>query len=613
VEGVPRPLNGDTLFVILLIVAASILFASGRIRMDVIALLVVLALVLSGVLTEREALSGFGNPVVLIVAGLLVVGEMLARTGIAFAIGNWMARVSGDSELRLLILLMFVAALLGSVMSSTAVVAILIPVAVNVAGKSSVNISRLLLPLSYGALISGMLTLIATTPNLVASGELDQAGYEPFKFFSFTPIGAAVLLAGIVYMVVIGRHILHGDKVVPPKPVAVSLRDLIADFDLLARFHRFRVPAQSPLVGRTIRDSGISGYSARVVVLERTGRFGLSSIAEPGPDHMIRAGDILVIQADAAVALRLEQVSDLERLGIGTADRERWVRDVGLATVLIHPESRLIAKTLHEAEFRSRFGLQVLAVRRSGRVLTQFLDEKLRLGDALLVIGPWKKISQLRYNLHDYVVLTLPAELEQVAPARRKAPVAALILLAMVVLSVLEIVPVVVAVLMAALAAVFTRCLTMEEGYRSIHWSSVVLIAAMLPVADALQKTGGVEMIVDGLVSVGGEAGPYAIMTGLFFLTATLGMFLSNTATAVLMAPIAISAAEAMGVAPYAFVMTVAIAASAAYVTPVSSPVVTLVVAPGKYRFIDFVKVGSPLLMISWVVTMVVTSLIFSF
>ncbi|UCG87770.1 MAG: SLC13 family permease [Gemmatimonadota bacterium] len=606
-------MNSDALYVFVLIAIASALFASGRLRMDVIALLVVLALMLGGILTEREALSGFGNPVVLIVAGLLVVGEMLTRTGIAFAIGNWMARVSGDSEVRLLVLLMLAAGLLGSVMSSTAVVAILIPVVVNVAGNTSVNVSRLLLPMSYGALISGMLTLIATTPNLVASGELGQAGYEPFKFFSFTPIGAVVLLAGIAYMLVIGRHLLPGDKVVPPKPAATSLRDLIGDFDLLARFHRFRVPVRSPLVGRTIRESGLSSHDARVVVLERTGRFGLSSIAEPGPNHTIRPGDILVIQADTSNAVQVEHESDLERLRISHADRQRWVRDVGLATVLIHPESRLIGKTLHEAEFRSRFGLQVLAVRRSGRVLTRFLDEKLRLGDALLVLGPWKKIGQLRYNVHDYVVLTLPAELDQVAPARRKAPVAALILLGMVTITVLEIVSVVAAVLMAGLAAVFTRCLTMEEGYRSIHWSSVVLIAAMLPVADALQKTGGVEIIVDGLVSSVGEAGPYFMMTGLFFLTAVLGMFLSNTATAVLMAPIAISAAEALGVAPYAFVMTVAIAASAAYVTPVSSPIVTLVVAPGKYRFIDFVKVGSPLLLISWVVTMVVTPLLFAF
>jgi di/tricarboxylate transporter len=605
--------NGDTVLVFLIIGVASVLFASGRVRFDVVGLLVVLSLMLSGILTEREALAGFGNPVVLIVAGLLIVGEMLTRTGIAFAIGNWMTRVGGNSEVRLLVLLMLVAGVMGSVMSSTAVVAILIPAVVNVAGKTSINASRLLIPLSYGALISGMLTLIGTTPNLVASGELDGTGYEPFGFFSFTPIGAVVLLVAVLYMVFIGRHLLPGDKIVPPKPATATLQDLIAEFDLLSKFHRLRVNAQSPLVGVALSESRLSNHRARVVVIERSGRFGITTTAAPSSDKMIRAGDILVIQADPSNVTAIEEVFKLERVVIGDAERKRWVNEVGLATVLIHPESRLTRKTLHEVRFRTRAGLQVLALRRSGEVLTEFLDVKLRLGDALLVLGPWKRIVELRRDVHDYLVLTLPTELDQVAPARNKAPVALAILLTMVALTALEIVPVTVAVLMAALAAVLTRCLTMEEAYRSIHWNSVVLIAAMLPVADALQKTGGVTLIVDWLVSGFGQSGPYLMMTSIFALTAILGMFMSNTGTAVLMAPIAISAAEALGVAPYAFVMTVAIAASAAYVTPMSSPVVTLVVAPGKYRFMDFVKVGLPLLLLTWVVAMVVTPLVFPF
>jgi di/tricarboxylate transporter len=590
-----------------------VLFASGRVRFDVVGLLVVLSLMLSGILTEREALAGFGNPVVLIVAGLLIVGEMLTRTGIAFAIGNWMTRVGGNSEVRLLVLLMLVAGVMGSVMSSTAVVAILIPAVVNVAGKTSINASRLLIPLSYGALISGMLTLIGTTPNLVASGELDGTGYEPFGFFSFTPIGAVVLLVAVLYMVFIGRHLLPGDKIVPPKPATATLQDLIAEFDLLSKFHRLRVNAQSPLVGVALSESRLSNHRARVVVIERSGRFGITTTAAPSSDKMIRAGDILVIQADPSNVTAIEEVFKLERVVIGDAERKRWVNEVGLATVLIHPESRLTRKTLHEVRFRTRAGLQVLALRRSGEVLTEFLDVKLRLGDALLVLGPWKRIVELRRDVHDYLVLTLPTELDQVAPARNKAPVALAVLLTMVVLTALEIVPVTVAVLMAALAAVLTRCLTMEEAYRSVHWNSVVLIAAMLPVADALQKTGGVTLIVDWLVSGFGQSGPYLMMTSIFALTAILGMFMSNTGTAVLMAPIAISAAEALGVAPYAFVMTVAIAASAAYVTPMSSPVVTLVVAPGKYRFMDFVKVGLPLLLLTWGVALVVTPLVFPF
>ena len=606
-------MNPDTLFVFILIGLASLLFASGRIRLDIVALLVVLALTVSGVLTEREALAGFGHPVVLIVAGLLVVGEMLTRTGLAFSIGDWMAKVAGDSEVRLLVVLMLVAGFMGSVMSSTAVVAILIPVVVNIAGKTSVNPSRLLLPMSYGALISGMLTLIATTPNLVASAELRQTGYDPFNFFSFTPIGVAVLVAATLYMVVTGRHLLPGDKLVPPKPPSASLRDLVDEFDLLAQLHRFRVRSESPLVGQTLRDAGLSSYQARIVVVERAGRFGTLTTAVPDGDKMLQPGDAVVVQVDATHVVRVEEDFRLERLQITDLERRRWAHAVGLATVLIHPESRLVGKTLLDTHFRTRFGLQVMALRRSGQALTDFIDEKLQVGDALLVLGPWKKIAELRSNIHDYVVLTLPAEMDQIAPARQKAPVALAILLGMVLLTVLELVPVSAAVLLAALAAVFTGCISMEEGYRSIHWSSLVLIAGMLPVADALQKTGGVDLIVNGLVSGIGDAGPYVMMTGLFFITAGLGMFLSNTATAVLLAPIAISAAQALDVPPYAFVMTVAIAASAAYGTPVSSPVVTLVVEPGKYRFADFLKVGLPLVLVTWVVNMLVTPLVFPF
>jgi di/tricarboxylate transporter len=606
--------NADTVFVFVLVAAASILFASGRVRLDIVAILVVIALVIGGVLTEREALAGFGDPVVLLVAGLLIVGEMLTRTGIAYGIGNWIARVGGESEVRLLVVLMLVAAGLGSVMSSTAVVAIFIPVVLSIANKTDINPSRLLIPLSFAALVSGMLTLIATTPNLVASGELGQAGFEPFNFFAFTPIGLAVLLVAIVYMVFVGRRLLPGEKLAPPKSGAVSLRELAEEYGVLGEFHRLRVLPESSLVDRSLRETQLgTRFHARVMVVERLQRFGMLTETTPGPDFVLRAGDFLVVDADTASLAEMIEEHDLERMRIVAADRERWAHTVGLATVLIPPESRLVGETLRKASFRTRHGLHVVAVRRRRKVLDGFLDRKLESGDTLLVMGPWKKIGQVQSNVHDVLVLSLPIEMEQVAPARSRAPIAVAILVAMVLAAALELVPLTVAVLLAALAAVFTRCLSVEDGYRSMHWSSLVLIAGMLPIADALQKTGGVTVIVDGLAAGLGDAGPYAMMSGLFVLTAGLGLFMSNTATAVLMAPIAITAANAVGVAPYAFVMTVAIAASAAFATPVSTPVVTLVVAPGKYRFVDFVKVGLPLMLLTWLVTVAITPIVFPF
>jgi di/tricarboxylate transporter len=284
-----------------------------------------------------------------------------------------------------------------------------------------------------------------------------------------------------------------------------------------------------------------------------------------------------------------------------------------MAAVLVHPESRLEGRTLRESEFRSGHALDVLGLRRRGAVVPAFTDEPLEAGDTLLVLGSWHSIARLQGETHDFVVLTLPEELNEVAPARQRAPVALLILAGMVLLAGFDVMPVVAAVLLAALAAVFSGCLSMDDGYESISWSSLVLIAGMLPVADALESSGGVDLIAEGLVAGLGGTGPYLLMSVFFFLTAGLGLVLSNTATAVLVAPIALRTAAVLDVSPYPLAMAVMIAASAAFVTPVSTPVVTLVVAPGNYGFLDFVKVGLPLLVLTWATTMLVTPIFFPF
>jgi len=604
----------ETTFVFGLIGIASLLFASGRVRLDVVALLVVLTLALSGVLTVRESLAGFGDPVVILVAGLFVLGEALTRTGVAYSIGLWMTRVGGDSEVRLMVLLMLVGAGLGSVMSSTAIVAVFIPVVLNIASKTNLNASRLLIPLSYAALISGMLTLIATTPNLVVSEELANAGYESFGFFSFTPIGLAVLIAAIAFMVLFGRRLLPGERIAPPKSQARGFRDLVAAYGVDEIARRFRVPQDSPLVGASLAQSELgSRFGCRVAIAERMEGRRRVLVPVPSRDFEIHAGDVLGFLASEEAAIALEREVGLEPIAVEDADWEHWAQDVGVATVLIHPESGIVGKTVRDAGFRSNYGTLVLALRHKGELLEDFLDHPLQSGDALLVLGSWKQIAQLQVETHDFVVLALPVELDQVAPERERAPVALAILAGMVLLSALEIVPVVIAVLIAALATVFTRCLSMDDAYRAIHWSSLILIAGMLPIADALIKTGGVDLLVEGLNTSMGGYGPYAMMSALFLLSAGLGLFLSNTATAILMAPIAIGAAEAMGVSPYAFAMTVAIAASAAFATPVSTPVVTLVVEPGHYRFLDFVKVGVPMVFITWVVAMLLIPVLFPF
>jgi len=607
-------LTNDTTFVFAVIGVAGVLFASGRVRLDIVALLVLLALALSGILSVREALSGFGDPVVIMVASLLVVGETLTRTGIAHSIGAWMTRAAGDSEVRLLVLVMLASGILGSVMSSTAIVAVFIPIVLNISAKTDLNPSRLLMPLAAAALISGMMTLIATTPNLVANEALADAGFEQFSFFSFTPIGLVVLVVGIGYVLLIGRHTLPGGSTSPAKSAGRSMWEMLEEFELAGSGHMFRVAPGSPAIGQTLGELRLAHEAGMwILSLERPGRFRSTSRIAPGADASLREGDILLAKMPADQAPRIIEEYRFDPIVIQRHHRERFAQDVGLATVLIHPESRLAGTTIRDSSVRSAYGVHALAVRRKGEVVADYLDESLQVGDAILVVGDWKKINALRADDHDFVVMTIPIELKDVVPVPSKAPVVVAIFAGMVALSVFEIVPIAIAVLMAALATVLTRIISMEEAYRAIHWSSLVLIAGMLPIAKAMVNTGGVDVIVDGMMGAVGDLGPYVMLSTIFFITAVLGAFLSNTATTVLMAPIAIAAAGAMGVSPYAFVMTVAIAASAAYATPVSSPVVTLVVEPGRYRFVDFVKMGSPLLILTWVVAVVLIPLLFKF
>ena len=493
--------------------------------------------------------------------------------------------------------------------------AVFIPVVLTISAKTELNASRLLMPLAFASLVSGMLTLIATTPNLVVSAELEAKGHAPLGFFSITPIGLCVLSVTVLYMWGVGRHLLPGGSAAPPRSESRTVRDLLEGYGLEQSLHRLRVTGDSELAGLVLGEAEIaSRFRVRVVVIERARARGRREILPtPGADAEIHEGDVLGVFADPADAERFAAAAALEVLPIEEEDRERMRREVGLAAVLVHPDSGIAGGSLRDSGFRSRHALHVLGLRRGGVALADFADVPLESGDALLVLGSWSAIARLQGDTHDFVVLTLPEELDEVAPARERAPVALAILVGMVVLAALDVVPVVAAVMLAALAAVFTGCLSMEDGYESISWSSLVLIAGMLPVADALESTGGVDLIVEGLVGGLGYAGPYLMMSVFFFLTAGLSLVLSNTATAVLVAPIALRTAAALDVSPYPLAMAVAVAASAAFATPVASPVVTLVVAPGNYRFLDFAKVGVPLLVLAWATTLLVTPIFFPF
>ncbi|MGN6221350.1 MAG: SLC13 family permease [Microbacterium sp.] len=597
----------DLVIVLVLLVAAVAMFAVGRPRMDVVAILMLVALPLTGILTVPETLAGFADPNVVLIAALFVVGEGLARTGVTYRLGDWLARTAGASTARLIVLLMLSVAMLGAVMSSTGVVAIFIPVALSIAARTGVPARMLLMPLSFAGLISGMLTLIATTPNLVIDAELRRAGLDGFGFFTITPFGLSVLALGVGYML-FARRFLGGDAA-GPAAARRTFGSLIADYGVDARTHRYRVGAGSPLIGMPLAELELRrGHRTTVLMIQRS-RLFRRTVHLTADDVVIARDDVLFADVDLSTddcrRLRLEHL----RMTEGFFDE--YSRQVGLAEVLVAPDSAAIGRSVKLLRLSTEHGVEALGVRHRARTVDgDFADVRLAAGDTLLVTGSWQAIQGLGGTARDYILLDLPAESAEAAPAANQAVFAIGSVLVMVVLMVTGVVPNVIAALIACLLMGVFRCIDMGSAYRAIHWPTLLLIVGMLPFALALERTGGVDLVVDGLLALLGGAGPTVLLGGIFVLTAVIGLFVSNTATAVLMAPIAISTAAHLGVSPLPFAMMVALAASSAFMTPVSSPVNTLVVEPGRYRFVDFVKVGTPLTLIALVVSVLLVPLL---
>ncbi|MFS3858616.1 SLC13 family permease [Proteus mirabilis] len=609
-------MNSELLWVLSLLLIAIVLFTTNKIRMDVVALLVIVAFVLSGTLSLNEATVGFSDPNVLLIAALFVIGEGLVRTGVAYQMGDWLVRVAGSSEIKMLVLLMICVASLGAFMSSTGVVAIFIPVVLSVAARMKTSSSRLMMPLGFAGLISGLMTLVATPPNMVVNSELVREGLPSFQFFSITPIGIAVLVAGVLYMLVVRRWLGSSDGGKQKEVYRRTFRDLIRDYQLAGRARRLAIRKGSPLIGHSLDELHLrSRYGANVVGIERWRRFRRVMVSATGGTEL-RERDVLLVDMSASeVDLRefcREQM--LEPMVLRGEYFSEQSRDVGLAEVSMNPDSELLGKSLREIKFRTRYGLNVVAIRREGSALPgKIVDEPLRLGDVLLVIGDWKLIRILSTKPRNFIVLNLAAEIDTVAPASSQAPHALFSLALMVALMVTNEVPNFIAALIACLLMGKFRCIDMESAYRSIHWPSIILIVGMMPFAAALQKTGGIELIVNGLMDVAGNAGPQVMLVCLFVLCATIGLFISNTATAVLMAPIAIAAAHQMNVSPLPFAMVIGVAASAAFMTPVSSPVNTLILEPGGYKFADFIKIGVPFTIIVMLISVFLIPLLFPF
>lgn len=626
-------MNLEIIYTLVILVVAIVLFITEWLRVDVVALGVVVTLMLTGVLSPPEALAGFSSSAVLTIAALFIVGGSVMQTGIASIIGERILKIAGEDETRLMIVIMLSVAFLSGFMSDTGTVAVLLPAIIALASRAKLSPSRLLIPLSFGSLLGGAMTLIGTAPNIIVSDLLRKEGLETFTFFSFTPMGLVLLVTGIIFMLTIGRKLLPNTQVFQAELPVTKPEELIDIYDLNEHIYYLRVDNQSSLIKCTIAETNLR-HDFRLTIMEiqrqpapqASIKFGKQSVVlqsdkidviHPENETVIQTNDLLLVEGNEADIHKAVAHLNLSLLPKDLKHESELIsQESGIAEILVRPRSAFIGKTLSEIRFGKRFQLHVISIRRQDIVTgIDPATVALKAGDILLVQGLWNDILDLKKSQRpNFVVLGQP-EIEGILDTVRhsKAPIALLIMLGMLILIVLNITAISTASIFAALLMVLTGCLTMDEAYDVIDWKSIVLIAGMLPMATALESVGLIDNIARTITNTLGDAGPLVVLGSLFLLTSTFTQVLSNTATTVIIAPIGLAIAIQLGVEPYAFLMAIAIAASMAFASPVASPVNTLVMGAGHYKFTDYMKIGIPLILIMMVITVIVLPFIFPF
>ena len=616
---------------ITILVISAALFANGRIRSDIVALCALCALLVFQILTPAEALSGFSNSVVIMMVGLFVVGGAIFQTGLAKMISSRILKLAGKSETRLFLLVMLVTAGIGGFVSNTGTVALMLPIVVSLAASANLNASRLLMPLAFASSM-GLFTLIATPPNLVIHEQLVSGGFEGLGFFSFFPVGLICVTVGTIVLLPLTKWFLSKKDGQDGKKSQRSktLNELVKEYGLSDNLYRLKVLNTSLLKGKTIIDLDVRRqYGLNVIEVRR----GVSSQhrflkgAPPqqitSPRTQLQPDDLLYVRGPQenverfVGAFQLELQSGNAATEAGKDGKALDFYDVGIAEIVLMPSSKLINQTVSECGFRDKFNVNILGIRRDNEyILRDLANRRVHSGDVLLVQGTWANISRLSQDDTEWVVLGQPLAEAAKVTLDYKAPIAAAIMILMVCMMVFDFIPVapVTAVIIAGLLMVLTGCFrNVEAAYKTINWESIVLIAAMMPMSLALEKTGASEYISNTLVSGLGVHGPFALMAGIYFTTSLMTMFISNTATAVLLAPIAMSSAVQIGVDPTPFLFAVAVAASMCFASPFSTPPNALVMPAGQYTFMDYIKVGLPLQIIMGIVMVFVLPLLFPF
>lgn len=613
---------------LIILLVTAIFFVSGKVRSDIVALCSLIALLLCDILTVNEAMAGFSHSVVIMMVGLFIVGGGIFQTGLAKKISSQILRFAGNSELKLEILVMLVTCTIGAFVSNTGTVALLLPIVVSLAANSGMNASRLLMPMAFASSMGGMMTLIGTPPNLIISDTLEAAGYGSLEFFSFLPVGLVCLATGMLFLIPASKFILGKKKHKKDDGNDnVSLTSLVNEYGITNNL--FRTKASAKIDGKNIAELDIRNkYSLNVVEIrrEKKGQHRFFKTVQQeiaSAQTIINKNDVLYLTG------RFEDVNNfcndynceiLDKHSVeqseDKADKLDFY-DVGVAEILILPSSDLINNSIKSIGFRDLFNVNILGVKRKkDYILKDLGNVKLMENDVLLVQGAWQDIARLDNESNRWVVLGQPLEQASKVTLDYKAPMAAVILIMMVVLMVLDLPAIkpVTAVLIASILMVLTGCVrNMEAAYKTINWETIVLFAAMLPMSTALEKTGVSNLVSSTLASGLGDLGPMALLTGIYFTTSLMTIFISNTVTAVLMAPIALHSAEAMGMNPIPFLFAVTVAASMCFASPFSTPPNAMVMHPGQYTFMDFIKVGLPLQILMGIVMILVLPLLFPF
>ena len=583
-----------------------LLFLWSKLPAELVAILSLLALVFLDILEPAQALAGFANPTVITIAALFVVGAGLYRTGVADWIAQRLIRFGGKSETRLTVILVLMTAVLSAFMSNTGTVAVLIPTVISMARRIGSHPARLLLPMAFAAQLGGLLTLVGTPPNIVLSGALEQSGQRPFGFFEFALIGLPLLGVYLLYALSPAR------KLIPVAKDAESGRgmtasELAGDYGLVGTLFRLRIGDGSTVLGKTLEQARINDtYDVQVLDIQRpdpprVGPILRKLISVPDiadPTTVIEPGALLVVVGNEENVRRLAEVcrADVETLHPGS---RALPRDYGLAEVVLTQRSRFIGRSLAEEYFGSKYKVRALGILRKGKHLPlPFIRTKLEFGDTLLVYGKWDDIDLMRHDQKNFVVVGNPADLSFEPMLTGRSIRAVLCVFGMVALILTGWIPLVFAVLVTAVALVLLGCLKMEDAYSAVNWECVLLIAAMIPMGTALQVTGGAESISQGIVNTLGDFSPVFLLGGIYLLTMLFSQIISNTATAILLAPMAMETAAKLDISPFPVLMMVVAGASSAFLTPVASPVNTLVMGPGNYKFFDFAKFGLPLIVL---------------